>query len=90
MLYGRDRRLAAHFLEELAREPDLVAGDNEPYRVTDAGDYTVPVHGERRGLHSVLIEIRQDHVQTEAGARAWAERLALLYRRIEPRLGLSP
>jgi predicted N-formylglutamate amidohydrolase len=30
--------------------------------VTDASDYTIPVHGERRGLHHVAIEIRQDQI----------------------------
>jgi len=25
-------------------------GDNEPYSVTDASDYTIPVHGEQRDL----------------------------------------
>jgi predicted N-formylglutamate amidohydrolase len=32
------------------REEGLVVGDNEPYSVTDASDYTIPVHGERRDL----------------------------------------
>ena len=28
--------------------------------MTDESDYTIPVHGERRGLLHVEIEIRQD------------------------------
>jgi len=28
--------------------------------VTDASDYTIPIHGEQRDLHHVAIEIRQD------------------------------
>jgi predicted N-formylglutamate amidohydrolase len=51
-------------------------GDNEPYRVTDLTDYTVPVHGEGRGLPYVEIEIRQDQISEPAGQAAWAERLA--------------
>ncbi len=90
LLHGRDRRLAGYFIEELSREPGLVVGDNEPYRVTDAGDYGVPVHCERRGLLGALIEVRQDRIADEAGARSWAERLAGVYRRIEGRLGLGP
>jgi hypothetical protein len=39
--------------------------------------YTIPIHAERRGLHHVLIEIRQDLIADESGRRAWALRLAL-------------
>jgi hypothetical protein len=37
-----------------------------------------PVHAERRGLHHVLIEIRQDLIAGENGQRNWAARLARL------------
>jgi predicted N-formylglutamate amidohydrolase len=61
-------------------------GDNEPYAVGDASDYTIPVHGERRGLPHVEFEIRQDLIANEAGQRAWADRLVRLlpeaYRRL--------
>jgi predicted N-formylglutamate amidohydrolase len=46
--------------------------------VTDASDYTIPVHGERRGLHHVAIEIRQDLIAEDAGQRAWGVLLARL------------
>ncbi len=62
----------------LEREGDLVVGDNEPYSLSDLDDYTVPVHGERRGLLHVELEIRQDLIAGEAGQRGWAERLARL------------
>lgn len=88
VLHGRDRRLAGHFLEELSAVPGLVVGDNQPYQVTDGGDFSIPSYGERRGLYCVLIEIRQDGVGTPSGARAWADRLAEIYKRIEPRLSL--
>ena len=51
-------------------------GDNEPYAVSDATDYTIPVHGEKRGLLHVGIELRQDLIATAAGQDEWAERLA--------------
>ena len=44
----------------------------------DETDYTIPVHGERRGIPHVAIEIRQDLIGAEAGQRQWAERLAEL------------
>jgi predicted N-formylglutamate amidohydrolase len=65
-------------MARLEREADLVVGDNEPYDVNDATDYTIPVHGERRGLHHLAIEIRQDLIAAEEGQRAWAARFARL------------
>jgi hypothetical protein len=59
-------------------EAGLVIGENEPYAVSDLTDYTVPVHGERRGLPHVEIEIRQDLIAEPAGQAIWAERLARL------------
>ena len=59
-------------MEVLHREEGLVVGDNEPYSVTDASDYTIPVHGEQRDLHHVALEIRQDLITAEAGQRMWA------------------
>ncbi len=68
-----------HFLLKLLRaEGDLVVGDNEPYAVSDLTDYTIPVHGEARGLMNTGVEIRQDLIADEAGQARWAERLARL------------
>ena len=78
LLHNHDPRLARALLDLLEREGDLVVGDNEPYSLSDLDDYTVPVHGERRGLLNVEIEIRQDLVATPDGERAWAARLARL------------
>lgn len=76
VLYNRDARLASELLQRLRAEPGLVIGDNEPYSVSDTTDYTIPEHGERRGLIHVGIELRQDLIGAEAGQSEWAERLA--------------
>jgi predicted N-formylglutamate amidohydrolase len=81
--HWRDRRLAALMLGAVAHSGEFTVGDNEPYPIDDDVDYTIPVHGEARGLPSVMIEIRQDGIQTAAGAAAWAARLAASYRLIE-------
>ena len=78
VLFNRDARLARALLDLLRAEGDLVVGENEPYRVTDLTDYTVPVHAERRGLPYVEIEIRQDLVLEPEGQAAWGARLARL------------
>lgn len=81
--YWRDGRFAALIRGALVRSGDLTVGDNEPYPIEEAFDYTVPVHGEGRGLPSVMIEIRQDEIRSAAAAAHWAARLADAYRRIE-------
>jgi predicted N-formylglutamate amidohydrolase len=78
VLYNRDTRVA-HLLRDLLQaETGLTVGDNEPYSVTDHGDYTIPVHGEKRGLHHIAIEIRQDLIAGEPGQIEWSERLTRL------------
>jgi predicted N-formylglutamate amidohydrolase len=75
VLYNRDSRFAAFVLRLLREEGTLVVGDNEPYTVSDGTDYSIPVHGERRGLPHTAIEIRHDLIEDEAGQKAWAERM---------------
>ena len=84
--HWRDPRLAAFLLGALRRTGDLAVGDNEPYPIENSIDYTIPRHGEGRGLPSVMIEIRQDRLRTSAGATAWAGRIAAAYRHIEAEL----
>jgi predicted N-formylglutamate amidohydrolase len=81
VLHLRDFRLAHPLLELLRGEPGLVVGDNEPYVASDATDYTIVEHGERRGLPHVELELRQDLISDQAGQAAWGARLAALLRR---------
>jgi predicted N-formylglutamate amidohydrolase len=75
VLYNRDRRFAGLMLDMLRREADLLIADNEPYFVSDETDYSIPRHGEARGLPHVEIEIRQDLVGDGAGQAEWARRI---------------
>jgi len=88
-LYQHDRALPPLLLQHLRAEGDLVVGDNEPYAVSDATDYTIPVHGEKRGLMNTGIEIRQDLITEESGQIEWAERLVRIFTEIEATL-LTP
>ncbi len=85
-LYHRDRILPPLLLAALRAEPDLVVGDNEPYAVSDLTDYTIPVHGEARGLINTGIEIRQDLIADQSGQHQWADRLARIFGAIEATL----
>ncbi len=85
---GRERvvnKSAANWmLAALRQDPALCVGDNTPYRVTDEGDYGIPVHAERRGLPHLMIELRQDLIAEPAGQDVWIKRLASLPRSTPP------
>ncbi len=74
ILWNRDARLPLPLIDTL-RAQGLTVGDNEPYSGRDNHGYTMHVHAQPRGLANVLIEIRQDLIDTHRGATAWAERL---------------
>jgi predicted N-formylglutamate amidohydrolase len=86
LLYNRDGRLARPLLELLERDAGLTVGDQLPYAVDDEHDYTLPVHGERRGLLHVGVEIRQDLIAETAGQQQWTERLGVLLKDLLGRL----
>ncbi|MFC6840030.1 N-formylglutamate amidohydrolase [Xanthomonas theicola] len=83
VLYQRDARFAQALLAELRAQPGLVIGDNQPYSVSDATDYAIPVHAEARGLAHVELEIRQDLIAASAGQRQWAQRLLSMLTRLQ-------
>lgn len=65
----------AEAIAETAPAPGPV-GRNEPYQVCPEYDYTVPVHGDARGLPSALIEVRQDLITNVFGIERWSRALA--------------
>lgn len=74
ILYAGATKFAGRLMQALAQETGLVIGDNEPYRI-DHDDYTVPVHGDARGLPALLIEVRHDLIASAEGVTEWGERL---------------
>jgi len=53
----------------------VAVGDNQPYSGQDRHGYTMPRHAEDTGLPHALVEIRQDLIDTHAGAERWAATL---------------
>ncbi len=86
LLYNRDGRLARPLLDLLNQDSAPFIGDRLPYAVSDETDYTLPFHGERRGLQHVGIEIRQDLIDERSGQAAWTEWLEIILRRLLARL----
>ncbi len=75
-----DRSLAEQILAELRSSGDVVVGDNQPYDLDPAVDYSIPYHAMRRGLPHVQVEFRQDEVADADSQRLWALRFAAALR----------
>ena len=73
VLWDEDGRLARPLMARL-NEAGFAVGDNEPYSGALDGD-TLNLHGTRRGLAHVLIEMRQDLIADDGKAFAFAARL---------------
>jgi predicted N-formylglutamate amidohydrolase len=85
VLFRRARGFGEAMLAALV-DPALVIAANEPYRITDLEDFTVPRFGEANNVNAVLIEIRNDIISFPAGVREWIDRLARAHRMLIPRL----
>ncbi len=75
VLYAEDRRLADPLMERLRAEDDLCVGDNAPYTGQLPGD-ALDRHGIQAGRKHVLIEVRNDLIETAAQQAAWGRKLA--------------
>ena len=76
VMWDRDPRIAVPLMNNLRRMDGVCIGDNEPYSGRHPHDFTIDHHAESAGLPHVGIEVRQDLVSDEKGARAWAAVLA--------------
>lgn len=77
VLYAHDDRLARPLLDILHAQPDLCVGDNQPYHGHLEGD-AIERHALADGRPNVLIEIRNDLIETPQQQAGWGARLAPL------------
>ena len=76
ILWRRDARIARPLMERLAANAGICVGDNQPYSGGNDHGISIETHAESHGLPHALIEIRQDLVETDAGAERNAALLA--------------
>jgi len=76
-----DWRIGDPLIEVLRAETDYVIGRNQPYSVSMAADYTVPIHCEARKIPYVEIELRQDLIGDAGRQAEWARLLAGIFPR---------
>ena len=76
ILSGEDRRIAAPLLAKFVADGELCVGDNQPYSGRGQFGYTIETHALPCGLPNVLLEFRQDEVDSVEKAHAWGDRVA--------------
>ncbi|MBJ26818.1 MAG: N-formylglutamate amidohydrolase [Rhodospirillaceae bacterium] len=77
LLYEHDQRFVLPLRNELLlRNSNLIIGDNQPYAIRGPSDFTIPVHGQARGLPHIEIEVRQDLIEIPENQKIWAHILA--------------
>lgn len=79
--YAQDARFANIVIDILREDPALCIGDNLPWPVNEADDYTIPVHGDGRHIPYAMIEVRQDLITTGKDQVSWAELLSKTLKR---------
>jgi predicted N-formylglutamate amidohydrolase len=87
ILWDHDGRLPVPMMEAL-RARGIAVGDNQPYSGHDVQGYTLRRHAEAHGLPNVLIEVRQDLIDTHHGAAEWVEVLGEALVKVLAGLGL--
>ena len=76
VLCDRERRFAEPLYQQLENKCGRLAALNEPYDMNRESDYTIPVHGEDRGLLCAEIEVRNNLISDSDGLAFWVETLA--------------
>lgn len=79
ILYDQDTRLANAILQSSPDEKDLIIRANEPYSPTDGVTHTLQTHALPFDLHNVMIEIRNDLIETKDQQKTMAEKLSRLF-----------
>jgi len=72
VLHDRDQRIARPLIAALAARGDVCVGDNQPYTGQGQAGKTIHTHAHDVGLPHMMVEIRQDLIDTHAGAATWA------------------
>ena len=75
---GHDTTLSNAAITRLQAQSDLTVGVNEPYAGHLPGD-SIDRHALRDGRPNLLIELRNDLIETAQGQKHWATRLAPIF-----------
>jgi len=76
ILHDADSRLADAMLAAAAENPAFITERNAPYGPDDGVTHTLVEHALPRGVHNVMIEVRNDLISDEKGQKELAAWLA--------------
>jgi predicted N-formylglutamate amidohydrolase len=82
VLFGPDARLADKLISVLSKNAEICVGENKPYSGYDLFGCTVETHAIPKGYPNVLLEIRQDLIDTQRGAEHWGGLIATALREV--------
>ena len=74
LLFDRDAWLANQLVKSFTGNNTQL---NEPYGPKDGVMHLMNLHAAPRGLHHLMIEIRNDLIETEREQQQWAQRLSV-------------
>ena len=76
ILHGQDPGFARAMMASVPEDLNMVARLNEPYSAADGVAHTLDVHGVANGFLNVMIEIRNDLIQTKSQQEEIGAKLA--------------
>ena len=72
ILWDRDKRVSDLLLQDLKKNKDICIGENKPYSGNLLGD-TLYQHGTSNNIPHVLIEFRNDLINSKFGQKKWTK-----------------
>ncbi|NQV44779.1 MAG: N-formylglutamate amidohydrolase [Rhodospirillales bacterium] len=77
IIHDEDARFADAYLSVAEADATFKVQRNAPYSAADGVTHTLKEHALSRGLLNVMVEIRNDLIETAEGQQAMAERLSI-------------
>ena len=84
LLFDRDPAIANILIKSF---PGINAQLNEPYGPKDGVMHLMNKHASPRGLQHLMIEIRNDLIETERGQQQWGQRLSIPLQQVAAKAG---
>lgn len=84
-LWVQDDRIARHGVRYF-QNLNYDSADNLPYDIQRLGRCSITLHGDTRRIPNVVLEVRNDHIDAESGAKKWAQMVSGMltnYRQID-------
>ncbi|MCY4196816.1 MAG: N-formylglutamate amidohydrolase [Rhodobacteraceae bacterium] len=73
ILFDQQVELGSICIAHLGTDQNLIIGENQPYAIDHDSEQPKALHGELKGVPTLLLEIRNDQISTESGQQRWAE-----------------